>query len=119
MADRYSITIDAIEVNKALQDLSERGRKGVEVTGNTVGQCMKTYAQTNGPWEDRTGDARQELDYKVTWEGATLDIAIFHQMDYGLWLEKRQSFQGKYKILEDARDSQIQTLKDMLKNLGL
>ena len=80
---------------------------------------MKEYAQSNHKWIDRTGSATDEITADAKWEGTTLDISITHGVDYGIWLETRRAFEGKYKILEEARDSQIETFKSMLLALRL
>ena len=80
---------------------------------------MKEYAQSNHKWIDRTGSATDEITADAKWEGTTLDISITHGVDYGIWLETRRDFEGKYKILEEARDSQIETFKSMLLALRL
>lgn len=55
------------------------------------------YAQSNAPWEDRTGDARAGLDVDVRREGNVIVWEMFHSVDYGLYLETR--WNGKYAII--------------------
>lgn len=55
------------------------------------------YAQSNAPWNDRTGDARAELDVDVHWEGHVIVWEMFHGVDYGLFLETR--WNGKFAII--------------------
>lgn len=55
------------------------------------------YAQSNAPWEDRTGDARAGLDVDVEWEGEVIVWSMFHSVDYGLYLETR--WNGKFSII--------------------
>lgn len=117
MADGYNVSVDFKEVMDKLKQLDDRTRTAVRVIGDTVGQEMKSHAQTNGAWTDRTSDARQGLSYNVDMKEQSLDIAVYHTVDYGLWLEKKESFAGKYKVLEDARDSQVETFKRMMKEL--
>ena len=107
-------TINAREVINNLRNLDERTKEGLNVIGETVASQMKEYAQSNHRWIDRTGSATAEITTDVKWEGTTLDISITHGVDYGIWLENRESFEGKYKILEEARDSQVETFKRML-----
>lgn len=107
-------TIDAREVINNLRSLDERTKTGLNTIGETVASQMKEYAQSNHKWTDRTGSATAEITTDVKWEGTTLDISITHGVDYGIWLENRESFEGKYKILEEARDSQVETFKRML-----
>ena len=113
------ITIDASEVTNNLKNMTKRTKAGITVIGNTVASQMKEYAQSNHKWIDRTGSATDEITADAKWEGTTLDISITHGVDYGIWLETRRDFEGKYKILEEARDSQIETFKSMLLALRL
>lgn len=113
------ITIDASEVTNNLKNMTKRTKAGITVIGNTVASQMKEYAQSNHKWIDRTGSATAGITADAKWEGTTLDISITHGVDYGIWLETRRDFEGKYKILEEARDSQIETFKSMLLALRL
>lgn len=58
---------------------------------------MASYAQTNAPWEDRTGEARSGLHTEVYEGDNTMGITLFHTVDYGVWLEVRWG--GKYAII--------------------
>lgn len=55
------------------------------------------YAQANAPWADRTGDARAGLDVDVRREGNVIVWEMFHNVDYGLYLETR--WNGRYAII--------------------
>ena len=44
-------------------------------------------------------------------------MSIKHGVDYGYYLETRADFDGKYQILEKARDSEINNFKGMIRNL--
>lgn len=55
------------------------------------------YAQSNAPWNDRTGDARSGLDVDVQMEGNVIVWDMFHSVDYGLYLETR--WNGKFAII--------------------
>lgn len=113
----FSVTIDAKEVIKNLNEIPPRVQAGLTVIGETVGGKMKATAQAEAPWTDRTGAARSGLDYKCVWEGTTLDIQIFHTVDYGIWLEIAHA--ERFAILKKARDSQVETFKSMIKALKL
>lgn len=58
---------------------------------------LETYAKTNRPWEDQTGNARQSLFAFADQDGATTTIYLSHGMPYGVWLELRN--QGRYAII--------------------
>ena len=104
-----NITIDGNEVINNLNGLQDRVKQGLTELADATGQRMKSYGQTSARWTDRTGDARRELNYEVKWEGTILDIAFYHGMDYGVFLELCNS--EKYAILQEARDSQVEAFK--------
>lgn len=77
---------------------------------------MEAYAKANGPWINRTGNARQTLKGSAEW--VTRDqimMAVAHHMSYGYWLEL--AHQRKSKILEASVESQVPELYRALKRL--
>lgn len=55
------------------------------------------FAKDQAPWNDRTGAAREGLDTSVQWEGAEIVWDLYHQVDYGIWLET--VLNGKYSVI--------------------
>lgn len=118
MADSFNIQIDVSQVTANMEGFTDRLKAGLEVMGNTVGRNMQSYARANKPWTNRTYSARNGLESKVEWTSDDLlDIAVFHTVDYGIWLELAHG--EKYAILQEARDSQVQTFKNMIQSLDL
>lgn len=118
MADNLNIQVDVSQVTANMEGFMERLKAGLEVMGNTVGRNMQSYARANKPWTNRTYSARNGLDFNVGWtSNDLLDISVFHTVDYGIWLELAHG--EKYAILQEARDSQIQTFKNMIQALDL
>ena len=68
----------------------------LELYKNEVVQWM----QDNAQWEDRTGDARAGLSAEIMRDKLEFQLAVFHTVDYGIWLEVR--WNGKYAILQRA-----------------
>jgi len=58
------------------------------------------WMKTNAPWEDRTGDARNELWTDVQHQGFKVLIHLGHGVEYGIWLEVR--WNGVYAIIVPA-----------------
>lgn len=52
---------------------------------------VKTAAQQNAHWADRTGDARAGLDTAVENNNGEVVMTLFHTVEYGLWLEVIQN----------------------------
>lgn len=111
--------IDASQFISGANALNQRALTGVRTVGVATAQSMQDYAKNNHKWDNRTGSAESMLHADCKWSGTTLDISIQHGVDYGIWLEVRRDFKGKYKILEEARDSQVDTFVSMMKALKL
>ena len=111
------IRIDASEVLGNLHGIDGHLRAQLNVVGHVISSNMETYAKANHPWTNRTYSAQNKLkgEYKVTEND--LDISIKHGVYYGYYLETRADFDGKYQILEKARDSEINNFKGMIRNL--
>jgi regulator of sirC expression with transglutaminase-like and TPR domain len=58
---------------------------------------MESYAKSNAPWTDRTGDARAGLHADVDTSLGDITIELAHAVDYGIYLELKDD--GKYAIL--------------------
>lgn len=112
-----TITFDTKEFNDKIKNFDKTMQAELKVVGSTISKNMQTYAKANHPWTNRTKTAQNKLKggYKVTEND--LDISIKHGVYYGYYLETRADFDGKYKILEKARDSEISNFKGMIRNL--
>ena len=55
------------------------------------------YARRTAPWADRTGAAREGLTSEVTLADGSLEIALSHTAEYGIWLEIRWG--GRYAVI--------------------
>lgn len=62
-----------------------------------VAEEVQDYAQTNAPWTDQTGDAREGLTAEALSDNDLLTIVLYHTVEYGIWLEVRNS--GEYAII--------------------
>ena len=113
------IRFDMNGLQKGLEMLESKSDVAIRTFCDTGALKMQTYAQQNAPWTDRTGSARQRLQGGVEKRASGYAIRISHGVDYGIWLEVRHDFKGKYKILEEARDSQVDTFVSMMKALKL
>lgn len=117
---KIGIDVDVSEVTGDIESLKKILKAQLDIIGDITARNMEVYAKANKPWKNRTGDAQNLLNGKSTWESDDmLDMAIAHGVYYGVYLETRRDFHGKYKILEEARDSQIENFKSMLMRLKL
>ena len=109
-----NVSIDASTVIKNLTNMDVRVQKGLNILGDVAGAGMLNYARLYQPWTNRTGSAKDLLHYNVRWVGTTLDVSIGHGVDYGVWLETATALKDRFKILEEARDSQVQSFTESI-----
>ena len=112
-----SVTVDDRIVAQNLGEMSERLKTQLQVLGQATGQKIQEYAKENAPWTDRTGDARQRLKYNSEINENGLTISIFHQMEYGIYLELCNN--EKYAILKNSRDAMLPEFLDAVKHIRL
>lgn len=70
---------------------------GVEDDFAAAASEVEDYAQSNAPWEDRTGAAREGLTVTVDRQGDEIVLELAHSVDYGQWLETIQA--GRFAII--------------------
>lgn len=87
--DSLGIALDEAVEGELMAQVEEQALK--------MAQEILDYAQSNAPWEDRTGDARRLLDVAVQEDPEAIIIQLYHQVDYGLWLEVIQN--GRFAII--------------------
>lgn len=81
------MAVFAVVADQAAQEILE-----------VAAQAVEQYAQSNAPWDDRSGAARDGLT--AEYEDAGLfkhAIVLYHTVDYGIWLEIR--WNGRYAII--------------------
>ena len=110
-ADEVVIDLTGEMFRLALRDggLMRKLRQGPQRTLNAAmivaqrfaPEC-ENYMKNNAPWTDRTGNARNGLAARAFRDGSEVGIVLYHQVDYGIWLETRWS--GKYAIIQPTID---------------
>lgn len=91
----FFITEDTL--TGALEDAGPELLAEVEAHAVELAIKILDYAKINAPWQDRTGDARRLLDVDVSQDAEEIVIQLYHQVDYGLWLEVIES--GQFAII--------------------
>lgn len=94
MAARF----DDSDVKAGLDELKKKVEAGLLIYGETVAKDFESYAKSNRPWTDRTGNARQRLHGYTEKIMHGIRICIAHGVDYGIFLEL--AHEKKYAILE-------------------
>lgn len=83
--------------------------------------ASENYAKAGGPWQDRTGAARGGIRHQPAfWQGTDIVAAVNHSTETGYYLENpndnvypygnksAEPFGSRYRILEEARDNNIE-----------
>lgn len=78
----------------------ERVRRAVAAVGQMLAPKIEAWAKANGPWTDRTSQARQGLTAISEASADLVTIYLYHQADHGKWLELANG--GKYRVVIPA-----------------
>lgn len=79
--------MDTSKLEQGLEKISERADSAVRVFAEQGAIKMRSSAQRNAKWTDRTGSARQRLNAYVSAMENGYRITLAHGVDYGIWLE--------------------------------
>lgn len=71
---------------------------------------VETYAKSNAPWQDQTGQARAGLTAEVENSNGDIVLSLGHTVDYGLWLEVIQS--GRFAIIMPTLETEAPRIYD-------
>lgn len=88
------------ELAGRVADYRERLLNAIRSLMDVYGGRLTEWAQSNAPWTDRTGNARQGLSHELEEDGSRFTLILFHSMSYGIWLEIRWS--GRWSIIMKA-----------------
>lgn len=96
MARGGVFTFDSL--TPSLKMLLPRVDAAVDLVFDRYEAVAETYARTNAPWTDETGNARAGLFAEHQAEHMVVHrLVVYGSMDYTYWLEVRWS--GKYAII--------------------
>lgn len=107
---------DMKEFEESITFIQTRFQTSILILCEVAAAKMEEYAKDEAIWIDRTSNARQKLigqAYYVTMD--QVQIAVSHQMDYGIWLELAHG--RDYAILETAIEENIDELLNSIKRL--
>ena len=107
---------DMKEFEESITFIQTRFQTSILILCEVAAAKMEEYAKDEAIWIDRTSNARQKLigqAYYVTMD--QVQIALSHQMDYGIWLELAHG--RDYAILETAIEENIDELLNSIKRL--
>lgn len=90
--------LDMSGIARNLVNLKPKTMAALEVYGDSVSKEMESYAKSNRPWTDRTGDARKLLVGFSSPLKYGVRCNVRHGVSYGIYLEMCN--ERRYAILE-------------------
>ena len=78
---------DISDMAGKLEAMNTRADAAVRVFAEQGAVKLRSNAQSNAKWTDRTGNARQRLNAYVSATATGYRITLAHGVDYGIWLE--------------------------------
>lgn len=91
---------DGSGLNNGLSQFISKADTAIRMYAETGAQKLRSYAQENRRWTDRTSHARQRLNAYVTKMDNGYRITLAHGVDYGIWLEL--AHEKKYSIIPET-----------------
>ncbi len=92
-------TFDSGNLTKNLRDLPGKVNRQIAATVAFHATQAEASMKTEAPWNDDTGAARAGLFTATYHAGNQHTIYLSHSVHYGIWLEIRRDFHGKYRIV--------------------
>ena len=79
--------MDISDMADKLESMGQRADAAVRVFAEQGATKMRSSAQSNAKWTDRSGAARQRLNAYVSAMADGYRITLAHGVEYGIWLE--------------------------------
>lgn len=89
-------------IRPSLKSAKQKGQAYIARTTTYHAQRAQTYARIMARWTDRSGNARNGLMGVANNNRASqwhFELILYHTVDYGLWLEVRPIYAGRYAII--------------------
>lgn len=92
--------MDVSDMAGKLEAMSVRADAAVRVFAEQGATKLRSYAQKNARWTDRSGSARQRLNAYVSAKANGYRITLAHGVEYGIWLEL--AHEKRYAIIPET-----------------
>lgn len=102
-AGAIRFVIDGRKMRKQIDEGPEKAMRAAWITAQTMSPDVENYMKLNAPWTDRTSNARNGLAARAYREGKEIGIVLYHQVDYGIWLEVKN--EGRFAIIQPTIDA--------------
>lgn len=113
MARRTGITITEDSLTTGAHKLKPLIERTIFMVMQVNTPQAENWMKTNAPWTDRTTNARNGLAARYGRDGTMHRMVLFHQVDYGIWLEVTHD--GRNAIIDPAlREFGPKVMKDIV-----
>lgn len=92
--------MDISDMVGKMESMGTRADAAVRIFAQQGAEKLRSHAQKNARWTDRTGSARQRLNAYVSAMADGYRITLAHGVEYGIWLELAHG--KKYAIIPEA-----------------
>jgi hypothetical protein len=101
----------AMEALAGLDRLVQRSERGARTAVQIVLSKMQEYAKNNAPFQDRTGNLRNSIQYEMDPGGKPAGV-LYAGMNYAIYVELREG----YWVLQGAIDYFEPAIKNVFKD---
>jgi len=101
----------AMEALAGLDRLVQHSESGARMAVQIVLSKMQEYAKNNAPFQDRTGNLRNSIQYEMDPEGKPAGV-LYAGMNYAIYVELRDG----YWVLQGAIDYFEPAIKNVFKD---
>lgn len=97
MASEFTFKADQLALNITEFDAKIHGAISAIVDYNAP--IAEGQMKSEAPWTDQTGAARTGLHAQTDIDQRAWTLILAHAVNYGIWLETRNDFNGRYAII--------------------
>lgn len=109
------LDLNLIKLTKNLRAFTKKGKQMAYEQMEKEAKELEKYMKANAPWQDRTGDARENLNTKVEQKGQKITIILSNPMYYGYYLEQKMG--KRFAIIDPTIKAKSGEVMDSLKGL--
>lgn len=117
MANGMSFNFNSQEMSRGIFELDAKVHGAVSAIVDFNAMQAEADLKMRAPWTDRTAAARTGLHTMSFNEQKAWTILLAHSVAYGVWLETRNDFQGRYAVILPVLVDSANRLMAMLEGL--
>lgn len=115
MSYSNQFSMNLLKLTKNIKAFSKKGKQMAFEQMQKEAKDLEKYMKANAPWQDRTGDARENLNAKVEQKGQKITIILSNPMYYGYYLEQRMG--KRFAIIDPTIKAKSGEVMESLRGL--